>query len=803
MSSDRIPSIRFSPVLRGIAGVSLSFLLSSAGQIQAQATVGAGGYATDGNFAVPAARPWVTEDFTQRPKSAQWWVTLITEQYSQDMFAHPLSFRASAKGLEMGYPGIANYGDNGDFSSGHTADLIVGVEGMVADAARVAGYSHWSVTARWKDATRTLEATMGHGMPFAYFKITGGKATITSAGKPWYDKDGTLGVTVAGKSYGIFAPTGSAWEGGETLSSTLNGKDYLSVALLPDNTPETLAFFRKYAFSFVRKTKVSWYYREQDASLVSTWAAETVVKEGTESGTIFALLRHQWLDAASPLTAYTYQTARGEMKVAAGPSFVTVMQFNGILPAMPQVGVDAAALKTLVAEFTAEDVGAGDSYGSGKTMGRLAAMAPIAELAGDIAKRDEIVAKLKKGLESWFTVGGGQQMFYNKTWSAMVGYPASYNSDTRLTDHHFHYGYFLMGAAVVAQYDPAWAKQDKWGGMVEMIIREVNSWDENDPLFGRFRYFDPYEGHGWADGIGFDRGNNQESSSESMNCNAGIIQWGIHTGNKTIRDLGIFMYVNEARAIEQYWFDVDDAVFPQAYPHNAVGMVWSNGGVYSTWFSADVGRIHGINILPITAGSLYLGRHPDHILRNFAEGNKGSWPDLFLQYLAFADGDQAAAKYGYGVEAEDGDSKAHATYQIKSLQAAGRLNIRIGASVPSFAVFDKIAGTGTMRTYTAYNASAAAATVAFTDGFTMEVPAHSQFTKTGEAKAIGIISFRKPAGTGSVRGLWNGAVGKAGNRVGPEGTAIYDLGGRLLPGQSRLSAGIYSRFGLFGAPPGK
>ena len=277
---------------------------------------------------------------------------------------------------------------------------------------------------------------------------------------------------------------------------------------------------------------------------------------------------------------------------------------------------------------------------------------------------------MKKGLESRLTTGGGQQLFYSKTWSAMIGYPASYGSDTRLFDPHFHYGYFFMAAAV-AQLDPAGAKQDKRGGMVEMLIREVNSWDDNDPMLGRFRYFDPYQGHGWADGMGFDRGDNQESFSESMKCNAGIILWGIQTGNTTIRDLGIFMYVKETRSIEQYWLDVDEAVFPQAYTHCAIGMLWSNGGAYSTWFAADVAQILGINTLPIAAGSLNLARRPGHIVKNVAEGNKGAWQDLFLQYLAFADPEQAAAKCGagVGVGAEGVDSKAHATYQINSLQA--------------------------------------------------------------------------------------------------------------------------------------
>jgi hypothetical protein len=263
-----------------------------------------------------------------------------------------------------------------------------------------------------------------------------------------------------------------------------------------------------------------------------------------------------------------------------------------------------------------------------------------------------------------------------------------------------------------------------------------------------------------------------------MNCYAVIIQWGIHTGNKTLRDLGIFMYVNEARAIEQYWFDVDDVVFPAAYSHNAIGMLWSNGGAYGTWFSSEPGAIHGINILPIAAGSLYLGRRPDHIVKNFAEGGGGQWQDLFLQYLAFADGDQAAAKYGTGIGSEGGDSKPHATLQIKSLQAMGKLNPLIGASVPSFAVFEKSA----VRTYTAYNASDAAAIIIFTDGFQMEVPARAQATKQGPVRAISVLGRSRLRGGGGGGLLRNGVGYLAGYLGFPQGTAIYDLGGRLISG---------------------
>jgi endoglucanase Acf2 len=715
----------------------LGFFLCA--KIGAQVPVGAGSYLNNGNFVGPEGTAWVTDDFRQKPMSAQWWATLITTQYSGELYAHPASFKATAKGLEMGNPGTPTFAGRG-FNSQHKAHLTIGIEGLNSDAARVAGYSHFSVTARWTNANKVMEATIGHGLPFAYFRLTGGNAVITFAGTVWSNQNGTLGITVGDKNYGVFAPSGSTWSGTGTMTSDLGGKDYLSIAALPDGKPETLAFFRRYAFSFVKKTAVNWQYQESLARMISTFSVETEAKEGTERGTIFSLLRHQWLNVASPLTGYTYASARGEMKVAEGASFATSMLFNGILPALPNLGQDMNMLKTLVSQ-AGGTVSGGDSYGSGKSMGKLAAQAQIAEFAGNPTKRAEIIKSLEAGLEAWLS-SGNQQLYYNKTWGTLIGYPASFGSDSRLADHHFHYGYFIMAAAIIAQWDPAWAKQDKWGGMVEMLIREVNSWDENDPLFGRFKYFDAYEGHGWADGAGFARGNNQESSSESMNCNAGIILYGINTGNKVIRDLGIFMYVNEARAIEEYWFDVNHAVFPTGYTHNAVGMVWTNGGEYATWFSSDVARIHGINFLPITSGSLYLARNPEHILKNYQEGFGGSWDDIFYEYLAFSDPEAAVAKYGNGVGSEGGESKAHTYYHLQSLKVVGRLNTEIGASLPSFAVFDKAA----LRTYTAFNPNDAALLVTFTDGFSMDVPAHTQISKQGELKPISIRLNGKASG---------------------------------------------------------
>ena len=108
---------------------------------------------------------------------------------------------------------------------------------------------------------------------------------------------------------------------------------------------------------------------------------------------------------------------------------------------------------------------------------------------------------------------------------------------------------FVGAAAELARQEPEWAKQAQWGGMVNLLIRDCANPERSDPLFPFLRNFDIYEGHTWADGKGdFADGNNNESSSEAMNAWTGMILWGELTGDKKLRDTGIYLYVTEKDA---------------------------------------------------------------------------------------------------------------------------------------------------------------------------------------------------------------------------------------------------------------
>ncbi|MFG2291818.1 glycosyl hydrolase [Streptomyces sp. NPDC048603] len=691
--------------------------------------------------------PKVTPAAAGKPvPTNDWWSSLAFQRYgdnpySTPMYGHPLTYQAVAGGLEIGYPtSPAVVGDGRQYEFPHKRDLTLGLAGLNSTDTRADSWSDWTVTPYWSDGTRTLRTTIGHGSPFVYARGSGGTAQITTAGTPtvFADQGNVLGITVAGHHYALFAPTGSDWNvSGTTIGAALGGRDYFSVAVLPST--DALATYRKYAFSFVTGSRVDW--STAGGTVRATYTLTTEPREGTERGTLQALYRHQWLHTTDLLTPYTYVSPRGTMKVREGLAFTTTQKTAPVLPGLPRTNdVDTARLRTLLNEaVSAPDPfsGAVDTYWTGKALGRLAQLVPLADQTGETGTRDRLLALLKGRLQDWFTVGGGQEFSYDRTWKTLTGYPASYGSDTELNDHHFHYGYYVYAAAIVAQYDPGWAADSAWGGMVKTLIRDTANPSRTDGAFPFLRGFDVYAGHSWASGHqGFAAGNNQESSSESTNLSAALVLWGSATGDTGLRDLGSYLLATEGEAISQYWFDADGQVFPASFGHDTAGMVWGSGAAYATWWTANPEEIHGINVLPVTGGSLHLGGHKDAIRRNLAEmerengGPAAEWRDILWEFQALADPGAAKAKWDAGNTAytpEAGESKAHTYHWITTLNALGAPDPSVTGDIPTSAVF----GRNGTRTYTAHNHGTTTRTVTFSDGKTLTVPPRSTATGIG------------------------------------------------------------------------
>jgi endoglucanase Acf2 len=723
--------------------------------------------------------PKVTASWKGVPTSNDWWSSLIWQfdrdgkpnPYSEPLFAHPLTLQARAAGLGLGGAGKPDVGPRSYFYPYHE-DLVVGVEGLAAPATKVARYDDWTVTARWENAVgagpgaRSLDATFGHGLPFVYLEAAGGAAVVRlPAGEQtriFAETPGTVGVTVEGRAYGVFAPRGVAWSRqGQVLRADLGAHGYFSVALLPDDKPETLARFRRHAFAFVTGTRVSWQYDPAAGTLTTKFALTTEARDsapGKAKGKtrdaddvpLVALYPHQWKHLGRELPGPSYVSPRGPMKLLAAQSFEIALPFAGVLPVLPDptaagAGGDDAEfdrdeLASMVrAAARADDLfppgldGTKGSYWTGKSLERVALLAWLADQVGESEARATLVSAIRGVLEDWFNGHAPNLFAYDETWATLIGVPSEYRSGWELNDHHFHYGQFIFAAATVARFDRPWAADTRYGRMVDLLIRDCANADRSDHRFPFLRHFDPYAGHSWANGPSlFAEGNNEESSSEDMNFASAVTLWGALTGKRETRDLGVFLQANLATAIEQYWFDVDGENFPEGFDKPAVGMVWGAGGKYDTWWDRNPIYVHGINFLPFTGGSLHLGRRADYVRRNYdalVKANRGEprlWREIIWMYLALVDPAKALAQYRENphFQPEFGVSRPFVYQWLHALARYGRVDPTVTADTPTFAVFRA----GATRHHVAMNPGPSALRVHFSDGVVVELPAYGEKT---------------------------------------------------------------------------
>jgi len=675
-----------------------------------------------------------TSDIKGPTPTNQWWSSLVWQPFSQALFAHPLAMLCHEGGLAVTYPGDVISGASGNIMGGGIAkdgDFSIG-HSAVSDFpdARCAGFSDWFIMAEFAKGESKLLTTLGHGSPFIYGQVVGGTAKITFAEKPqiWSGtkSDSTLGLTVRGRHYGIFGASGSTWSGIDgSILTNKTAKSYFSIALLPEKSPEALALFQRFAHNHVSNTETD--SEIGKGTLTNRYKFTTKNHEGSEPGTIFSLYPHQWKYTSNKLTDMSYESVRGTMKLGIGLSFDTIIPIQGLLPMLPKEGIPdhQRMVDYLKKEAAKTPPGFKDTYWEGKHLGYLATLSGIAEIVGEPELRQRFADEIKQRLENWFTASPGEDaplFYYNTTWGSLIGNKPSYGSDSQLNDHHFHYGYFIRAAAEVARLDPDWA--NKWGPMVKLIIRDIASPSLDDSMFPHMRCFDAYAGHSWASGhADFGDGNNQESSSESMNAWYGMMLWGELTGDEEVRDTGIYLFNTERTAIEEYWFDVSGTNFPENFPNVALGMIWGGKGAFATWFSGDIDCIHGINWLPFTPASIYMGRHPEYVKKNhdrIVEKREGGsdynngWGDLVVMFNALSD-PESAAKYIDSTPTcslEGGNTHAFMYHWIHTLERLGLNDASVTADHPFFNVYNKDG----KKTYAAYNFGETPLTVTFSDG---------------------------------------------------------------------------------------
>ncbi|MFM2118667.1 MAG: hypothetical protein RL722_135 [Pseudomonadota bacterium] len=699
----------------------------------------------------------------QAAPTSQWYSTLIFQARPEPIHVQPMTVRPTAAGLELALPTkevIATERRDTEIAYPHRDPVLLSPLAFEPGPAKLSGLGDWSIEMSFARGADDFRATVAHGNPYAYLSLSRGDLRLRLPGAGQRIDDGqdarTLALSVAGKAYGFFGPTGARWEQvspTEWIVRLPAGRSYLSAAVLPDAQPATVALLARHAHVALTGTQVQWRYDMAASQVETVFSAQTQVREGEDVGPLLGLYPHHWHGNASVAgrTGPAYATVRGPIKLLAGREFRTQHPYVGFVPWFPALGAEGAAsprraelaglMKSDLRNARRLMLPEGQSgYWQGKGLQRITKLLDVAEQQGDAEGRAQLLALLKKRMEEWFSGEDRKRYFFvDRGLGTVASYPDEFGAIAELNDHHFWYGYWIRTAAEIALRDPAWAARERWGAMVDLLVADIATAERGRADFPFLRNFDVYEGHSWANGLGGVGsygfyGNNQESSSEAINAWIGLILWGEVTGNTALRDLGAWLYATESQAIAHYWFDVHKLVLAPEYKNVDVAQLFGGKYIHNTWWTDDPRQITGINLLPITTASTYLAAHPDYIRRNLAalkdeqalfaaRGKKVDpadiWQDIFAKYLALADPAAGLAAWDRWGAVELGETRSHTLHWLLSLNELGAPDLSVNADSPFHAVFKRPDG---RRTHLAFNPGRTPRSVRFSDGTRLDVP---------------------------------------------------------------------------------
>ena len=729
----------------------------------------AGGLFSSAGAKPPQAPFRTPEMMNQAAPTSQWYSSVMFTRWSWPLFAIPVSYRAVPDGFQIGVPTPHTRSAPDGFKEvvwAHRAQITV-LPAFKPDAALLAGHGDWSATLAMPGQGHTLRATVVQGSPFSYYQVDDTSVTLQLAAPSQQavtDADGTEEhFVVDGQAYAVYGPAGGSlkWQSPTRLVLTLPaGKGYFSVAALPDTSAATLKLFDDHAYAFVTDTRVQWHYDQASSRVITHYVYDTRSMRDDQHVALVGLLPNLWWgqDIAG-LRSQGFASVRGQVKLLAANDFTTRLTYHGIVPYWPALPAadGGSRVDTLLGGDVAAMPGAfglqGDgTYWIGKGLGRAAQLMNIAYAQGKTDDAVELQHMVERHMEKFFSGrDSGSYFVVDRSLGTTLGYPSEYGSVSHMNDHHFHYGYWINAAAQVALRDPQWADKQHWGGMVDLLVDDIATSERGKASYPFLRNFDPFEGHSWASGdAAMDSGNNQESSSEAINAWAGLIFWGAATGDTRLRDLGIFLYTTEVNSIDDYWFDLHHIVFAPDYHRVLAAQVFGDKYAYNTWWTQNPREVQGINLLPMTPASTYLGRDPGYVADFFksmhamsqryasagmSDGTPSDiWQDVFAEYRALAFPDQALHDWNSQGSTEGGDSRTHAYYWIRSLQHMGRPDFAVTADTPLYAVFKAPGG---VVTHLACNPGGQPLQVRFSDGVSGTVAAHSLGVFTGPAGAAG------------------------------------------------------------------
>jgi endo-1,3(4)-beta-glucanase len=446
------------------------------------------------------------------------------------------------------------------------------------------------ITTKWDGLTPRL--TTSH----ALLNVNGGTAGQISGTK--------FKVTLNnGQTWLVYASNSITWNrNGNALTASGPYRGTIRVVVLTNDSFETVLDANSASVPIA--TKVGWTANGNDAVIQFDY-----ITEDNSAPLIMTLPHHRdTMTGVNYVMQNAFITMKGRMSGIVAKSWklnekLTAISWGAPRPIPSQY---TAAIRQALQQEQGMTQQAQDTYFGGKNLAAMGRLALIADELGETGIASGIRGRMKASLERWFTSQTPDRLIYDRTWGGVISSNGINDRGADFgygwyNDVHFHLGYFVYAAAVVAKEDRAWS--DQWAPAVNDLIRCFAN-PVHDANFPVTRMKDWYAGHSWASGLfEFGDAKNQESSSESVNGYYGMYLWGLVRNNANLRDLGRVMLAQEIRATNKYWHmdGRSNEVYDQVFADNGcVGILWGTKVDYATWFGNNVEFIIGIQMMPYT-----------------------------------------------------------------------------------------------------------------------------------------------------------------------------------------------------------
>lgn len=577
-----------------------------------------------------------------RPTNA-WWQNLIIPHYDSSNYnGKTMSLpyaqwpQTDGKGITISYfgnqPGDRSVANNSITLSG-AKDISLGINETISTR-EITDYSDLGVSLRFNHSGGNMVSHLVQGQAFhngifttatPVITIEGAILEINGVSPGSANLSGVTKLKVKTNRYDrvwvIYASSAISFTlSGNSLIATSTYTGRVQLAVLNQASDE--AVYDANSSATLTGGSVNATYSGNTATMTFNYTTT-----GSGSPLIFALPHHQDLMPGATYTSLTLNTLRGDMRALVGSIWTLSETLTSISWTAPNP-IPAGKYSDIQTALNTEKNSLYDTVGNGwgvspyyygKYLAKMAQLILIAEQIGDTTTATTIATNIKNQITSYLTAtptgsagvnGSGYRnaLLYQggTTWkgisteNGLADMGADFGSG-RFNDHHFHYGYWIYAAAVVARNDATWRANNK--AAIESLIRDIANPSHSDTYFPKFRHKDWYAGHSWAGGlVGIDVGPGQESTSEAINAWYGIYLWGLATSNTDLRDTGRLLLASEIRSAKKYWhIAANSDIYPSPFNnHGTAVIIRTHKVAVETYFGSRPEYFYGIQSLPFT-----------------------------------------------------------------------------------------------------------------------------------------------------------------------------------------------------------